>query len=591
MELPFDDDEVAPLQADDPRPQRVPQFPAGSRKKSRQGSGRGRDRDRELSPKFEWGREYSNPGHPPAFVYVERGPGAGQLVPVQQGPLVLGRSSSSDLRLQHPSISRRHAQLTRQGDDFFLKDLGSQNGTFINRVRVTAEVQVMPGDEISLGNAVLRLRGPGTPSATNIPAPAPAAVLEPAPRRPRMNRLTVALVAAGLGSTAAALFTVLVVGLASNDNGSGAQAREEAFAPVEQNGAPLLVDAPPSRGPGGARSAPATTEEPAGVVTSPGVRDTATENRPPRTATPKGSDTNEVASGSPATREPAPGSRSRVAPVGMSARDIASGRVGPPPSGAPDMPPSSNPTTPSLNAADIAAGRGGTGTGVSRGAPTMSAADIAAGRGVASGGRTSTPSLNAADIASGATGSKTQSPPVSRPVESSTGARDVAMGGTRAEPNLASKPVAAPMQTAEVRPAVEPGTEADVLRRYETGDVTGAVEMARVSKLPALQAQLQRVEASQSEARKAVAKGDLPRAIAQLTTAVAVDQELSHGWGTQGPRLRKQLGDLHVQVGVEAMKTGDRDAARTAFNQALQHDSGNLKAREGLRRLSAGSAP
>ncbi|TQF08460.1 FHA domain-containing protein, partial [Myxococcus llanfairpwllgwyngyllgogerychwyrndrobwllllantysiliogogogochensis] len=171
MELPFDDDEVAPLQADDPRPQRVPQFPAGSRKGRSKSGGKGREKnDRELSGRFDWGREYSNPGHPPAFLYVERGPGAGQLVPVQQGPLVLGRSSSSDLRLQHPSISRRHAQITRQGDQVFIKDLGSQNGTFINRNRVTDEVEVMQGDEITLGNAMLRLRGPGGTPAAGIPA-------------------------------------------------------------------------------------------------------------------------------------------------------------------------------------------------------------------------------------------------------------------------------------------------------------------------------------------------------------------------------------------------------------------------------------
>lgn len=216
VELPFDDDEVAPLQADDPRPQRVPQFPAGSRKPTRQGGGKGRERgDRELSSKFDWGREYSNPGHPPAFLYVERGPGAGQLVPVQPGTLVLGRSSSSDLRLQHPSISRRHAQVTRKGDQIFLKDLGSQNGTFINRNRVTDEVEVMSGDEITLGNAMMRLRGPGGTPAAGLPAFV-GDVAPPSPRKRGLSPLGVGLVAAGLGSTVAALFTVLAVGLSSN---------------------------------------------------------------------------------------------------------------------------------------------------------------------------------------------------------------------------------------------------------------------------------------------------------------------------------------------------------------------------------------
>ncbi|HYO72672.1 MAG TPA: FHA domain-containing protein [Archangium sp.] len=166
VELPFDDDEVAPLQADDPRPQRVPQFPAGPRRRPRRGpTGAPREgRDRELPTRFDSG-EYEDPGHTPAFLYVERGPGVGQLLPVKQGVLVLGRASTSDLRLQHPSISRRHAQLTRRGDRLTLTDLGSQNGTYVNRTRLSGEVELRSGDELALGNALLQLRGPGPATA------------------------------------------------------------------------------------------------------------------------------------------------------------------------------------------------------------------------------------------------------------------------------------------------------------------------------------------------------------------------------------------------------------------------------------------
>ncbi|MHB8876566.1 MAG: FHA domain-containing protein [Myxococcaceae bacterium] len=99
-------------------------------------------------------------GHKPSFLYVERGPGAGQLVQIKQGPLVCGRASVSDLRLQHSSISRRHAQLTRAGERFYIKDLGSQNGTFINKIKIATEIEIYPGDQIALGNALIKLRGP-----------------------------------------------------------------------------------------------------------------------------------------------------------------------------------------------------------------------------------------------------------------------------------------------------------------------------------------------------------------------------------------------------------------------------------------------
>ncbi|OJH39608.1 FHA domain-containing protein [Cystobacter ferrugineus] len=161
VDLPFDDDEVAPLQADDPRPQRVPQFPVGPRRSRRHAAGTSRqERDREFPARFSSG-EYEDPGHERACLYVERGPGTGQLVPIKQGVLLLGRASSSDLRLQHPSISRRHAQLTRLGNRLLLKDVGSQNGTYVNRVRLTGECELRSGDEIALGNALLRVRGPG----------------------------------------------------------------------------------------------------------------------------------------------------------------------------------------------------------------------------------------------------------------------------------------------------------------------------------------------------------------------------------------------------------------------------------------------
>lgn len=156
----FEDGQI--LKADDPRPQLVAQYPVGSN--SRPGSERiatgskaARGIDRELAPSFD--RKLTESGVQTAFLYVERGPGQGQLVPLADGMTVLGRSSSADFRLQHPSISRRHAQLTREGGRFFLKDLESQNGTFINRLRVTREVEVGPGDQIALGTVLLKLRG------------------------------------------------------------------------------------------------------------------------------------------------------------------------------------------------------------------------------------------------------------------------------------------------------------------------------------------------------------------------------------------------------------------------------------------------
>ena len=94
-----------------------------------------------------------------AFLYVERGPGSGQLFPIKPGTSTIGRGSDSDIRLLHPSISRKHARLSLRRDRFFVQDLGSQNGTLVNRARIERETELLPGDSLSIGNAVLKLRG------------------------------------------------------------------------------------------------------------------------------------------------------------------------------------------------------------------------------------------------------------------------------------------------------------------------------------------------------------------------------------------------------------------------------------------------
>lgn len=233
VELPFDDDEVVPLQADDPRPQRVPQFPAGPRRAPRRGPGGAPrpPRDRELPAHFTSG-EYEDPGHSPAFLYVERGPGAGQLVPIKQGVLVLGRASTSDLRLQHPSISRRHAQLTRHGDRLTFKDLGSQNGTYVNRTRLVSELELHSGDELALGNALLRVRGPGAiPEGPHTDSSRPLSSLRASPSSRRLM-----LLAAATGSLVAVFLTLGVLRFV--------RSRAEPARPPERVEAPQAAEVP-----------------------------------------------------------------------------------------------------------------------------------------------------------------------------------------------------------------------------------------------------------------------------------------------------------------------------------------------------------
>jgi ABC-type multidrug transport system ATPase subunit len=76
-------------------------------------------------------------------------------------PLVtIGRAAASDIRIEHPTVSARHAQIRKLRDGFELTDLGSTNGTFVNGQRITRQV-LRPGNRVSIGAAQFVFDGQG----------------------------------------------------------------------------------------------------------------------------------------------------------------------------------------------------------------------------------------------------------------------------------------------------------------------------------------------------------------------------------------------------------------------------------------------
>jgi ABC-type multidrug transport system ATPase subunit/pSer/pThr/pTyr-binding forkhead associated (FHA) protein len=78
---------------------------------------------------------------------------AGTVYPIT-AELSLGRDPACDIQLDSPGVSRLHARLLLQADAILLEDLGSSNGTFVNGVRLRPSRQLIPGDEIHLGQSV-----------------------------------------------------------------------------------------------------------------------------------------------------------------------------------------------------------------------------------------------------------------------------------------------------------------------------------------------------------------------------------------------------------------------------------------------------
>ena len=85
-----------------------------------------------------------------AIVVVRRGPNAGTKFFLDKDVVTCGRNPSSDIFLDDVTVSRRHAEIRRKDNTFHLEDVGSLNGTFVNRKRVeTAELD--DGDELQIG--------------------------------------------------------------------------------------------------------------------------------------------------------------------------------------------------------------------------------------------------------------------------------------------------------------------------------------------------------------------------------------------------------------------------------------------------------
>jgi hypothetical protein len=88
--------------------------------------------------------------HDHALLIVQHGPNAGARFLLDMDVVSAGRSVSGDIFLDDVTVSREHAQFTRIGTTFSVRDMGSLNGTYVNRERV-AEAALHDGDEVQIG--------------------------------------------------------------------------------------------------------------------------------------------------------------------------------------------------------------------------------------------------------------------------------------------------------------------------------------------------------------------------------------------------------------------------------------------------------
>src|SRR2546423_12191921 len=98
--------------------------------------------------------------------------------------ITIGRSARNDVCIPDPFASRVHAEVRREGDQYFLQDLGSANGTYYNGSKLDAVVPLAHGGRLKIGETAIVFRG-----MTSGQRPAAPPLYEGAPPPPGPNAL------------------------------------------------------------------------------------------------------------------------------------------------------------------------------------------------------------------------------------------------------------------------------------------------------------------------------------------------------------------------------------------------------------------
>ena len=94
----------------------------------------------------------------PTKLQVVSGPNSGQSVPLSDQPILLGRGTDAAIRLDDDYVSTRHARFATNGEQWFVEDVGSTNGTYLGSQRITTPLPIGIGIPVRLGKTIVELR-------------------------------------------------------------------------------------------------------------------------------------------------------------------------------------------------------------------------------------------------------------------------------------------------------------------------------------------------------------------------------------------------------------------------------------------------
>ena len=94
---------------------------------------------------------------------LSQGPGEDGQIDASGTAITIGRHADCDIQVDHEQVSRHHARITWDGQDYIVEDLGSTNGTFVNDERVTSPRPLHRGDAVRFGGETLFTFGHNLP--------------------------------------------------------------------------------------------------------------------------------------------------------------------------------------------------------------------------------------------------------------------------------------------------------------------------------------------------------------------------------------------------------------------------------------------
>ncbi|SDS86037.1 FHA domain-containing protein [Nocardioides scoriae] len=94
----------------------------------------------------------------PTQVVILDGSNQGDVIPLSQAPLLIGRGTDAAIRLDDDYVSTRHARIASSGDQWYVEDLGSTNGTYLGSSRITQPTAIQLGTQVRIGKTTLELR-------------------------------------------------------------------------------------------------------------------------------------------------------------------------------------------------------------------------------------------------------------------------------------------------------------------------------------------------------------------------------------------------------------------------------------------------